>query len=274
MTRPLDVKPASAKALARYIYARVPGAARVRFALKDMSSRYLSKPEYSGVTQLSLGGGEIIDIGANRGQSVAAFRRLAPGRRIVAFEPDPRCSGPLRRYARGPHGVTFHDCALGREPSELAFFIPRYGRWECDGLATTSRDDATNWLSDPGCMFRFDERLLRIEQYRVECRTLDSFALSPTLIKLHAQCAEFDILNGAIETLRRSQPALMCAFVHSEIVEFLRGFGYQPYRYIREEFVSGVSPYDVTFTWFLTEAHLSGATNASARAGHSTNFPG
>ena len=250
----VDLKPASAKAFARFVYARVPGAARLRFSFKDVISHYHSKPEFNGVQRLSLSKGEIIDIGANRGQTVAAFMRLAPGRRIVAFEPDPRCSVHLRRRLRGGNGG-LHVCALGREAGQLAFFIPRYGMWACDGMATTSRDEATLWLRDGGRMFRFDERLLSVEEHRVECRTLDSFALSPALIKLHAQGAELEILQGARDTLRRCQPALMCAFVRPAIVEFLQEFGYRPYVCRRDGFVPGVEAFSTTFTWLLSRKH-------------------
>jgi FkbM family methyltransferase len=248
-----EFKPASAKALARFFYARVPGAARLRFAFKDVASHYHSKPEFNGLARLSLREGEIVDVGANRGQTAAAFMRLAPGRRIVAFEPDPRCGAHLRGRLRG-WNAEFHACALGREAGQLAFFVPRYGMWECDGMATTSRDEATLWLRDGGRMFRFDERLLSVEEHRVECRTLDSFALSPALIKLHAQGAELDILQGACDTLRR-RPALMCAFVRPAIVDFLQGFGYRPYVCRRDGFVPGVAAFNTTFTWFLTCGH-------------------
>lgn len=260
-----EYKPASAKALARYIYARVPGAAQFRFALKDITTRYVSKGEFSGVRRLSLGRGPIVDIGANRGQSVAAFRRLAPGREVIAFEPEPRAAARLHEQFGGAPGVTLHPCALGRTPGQLSFFIPRYGMWDCDGMAATDRGEATLWLRDQGRMFRFDDRLLSVEEHSVECRTLDSFELSPALIKLHAQGAELDILKGAVETILRCKPAVMCAFVaaHPATRELLEGLGYRPFVYAHGAFVAGVSPPDTTFTWFLTEASLAPAQRAA-----------
>jgi FkbM family methyltransferase len=250
-----ELIPANPKAFARYIYARVPGAAHFRFALKDMTAKYVSKQEFSGVKLLALGPGPIVDVGANRGQSVAAFRRLAPEREVIAFEPEPRTVARLRDQMAGVHNVTIHECALGRSRGRLSFFIPRYGMWDCDGMAATNRQEATLWLRDDGRMFRFNDRLLSVEEHSVECRTLDSFNLSPALIKLHAQGAESDILAGAVETLRRSQPALMCAFVavSPQTRKFLEDLGYQPFVYDRGAFVRGVSPPDITFTWFLTE---------------------
>ena len=73
------------KALVRVLYANVPGLAAARYALGDFLAPYASKPEYVGARLIR--SGLIVDIGANRGQSIAAFKRLSPGSTIVAFEP-------------------------------------------------------------------------------------------------------------------------------------------------------------------------------------------
>lgn len=252
----LNLKPANAKAFARFLYARVPGAARFRFAFKDIAAQYVSKPEFGGIVRLALGGGQIIDVGASRGQSIAAFRRLAPGCKVVAFEPEPRSAACLRRYFRGAEEIVLHDCALGCEAGQFTFFIPHYGMWDCDGMAATSLEEATLWLRDGGRMFRFNERLLSVKSYQVEYRTLDSFALSPILIKLHAQGAEIDILKGAVDTLCRSQPAIMCAFPTPAVTIFLRAMRYQPFRYQAGAFAPGFAKGRETFTWFLKIGHL------------------
>jgi FkbM family methyltransferase len=253
----LDLKPASAKAFARFLYARIPGAARFRFALKDLAAQYVSKPEFGGVVRLVPSQGQIIDVGANRGQSIAAFRRLSPGCDVIAFEPEPRSAARLCAHFRDTAGVTIHNCALARAAGGFSVFIPRYGMWDCDGMAATSREEATLWLRDRGRMFRFDERRLSVEEYQVEWRTLDSFALSPVLMKLHAQGAELDILEGAADTLHRSRPALMCAFPVPAVVDFLQALDYRTHSYDAGGFTPGLAGGGATFTWFLTRAHLS-----------------
>ncbi len=104
-------------------------------------------------------------------------------------------------------------------------------------MAATDFATATDWLKDRGRMLRFDESKLSVAECAVECKTLDSYDLSPSLIKLHAQGAELDILKGAVETIDRSRPALMCAFASSPISEFTAQFGYRPYIYKDEKFV-------------------------------------
>lgn len=246
----------NAKALARFLYASVPGVAAVRFAAKDLAAPFFSKPEFLGVPHLSGTPGLIVDIGANRGQSIEAFRRLAPASNIVAFEPEPRSAVQLQARYRGDSSVTVHGCALGASPGGITFFVPKYGWWNCDGMSATDYKTATEWLRDPGRMLRFDEKKLTVAEHFVECRTLDSFGLAPYLLKVHAQGAEFDIFKGAQTTIEQHRPALMTAFPSPEVDELLGSWAYRPHDYRDGCFRAGMAKRPRTFTWYLTEEHL------------------
>ncbi len=244
-----------AKALARYLYSSVPGLALARFAVKDVAAVYSSKPEYAGLKLLDIEGGAIVDIGANRGQSIAAFRRLAPLSQIFAFEPEPRSAARLLSRYQDDAMVTIHACALAEQSKAMTLFIPTYGRWNCDGMAALDRREATEWLHNPGRMLWFDPKKLTVTEHSIECRTLDSLKLAPRLIKLHAQGAEFSILKGAETTIRHHRPALMCAFPQMATTELLAGWGYSPHIYLDRRFEPGIAPPDTTFTWYLTGEH-------------------
>jgi FkbM family methyltransferase len=241
------------KPLARFCYAHIPALAAARFAAMDLTASYFMKPEYQGTLLLSIGDGLIIDVGANRGQSIGAFRKLAPRSNIVAFEPDPRSAERLIERYQADDSVSVQSYALGAESGMITFFVPTYGRWDCDGMAATNRAEATEWLRNPGRMYRFDETKLTLHEYPIECRTLDSYDMSPRLIKLHAQGAELAILEGASRTIRQHVPALMCAFPTTEITELLAGWGYQPHTYSKGRFTPGIAARPVTFTWYLME---------------------
>ncbi|KYH00998.1 FkbM family methyltransferase [Bradyrhizobium sp. DOA1] len=248
------------KAVARYLYANVPGAAAARFAVKDFSASYFLKREFLGIKLLPIGRGLIVDVGANRGQSIAAFKKLSPGSHIVAVEPEPQSAQRLALRHRRDDSVRVLECALGGSSGAIELFLPKYGRWECDGMAATSYNEATEWLKNPGRMYRFDERKLTVRMHRVTCKSLDSLALAPALIKLHAQGAELDILKGGQDTLKRQKPALMCAFASEPLTEFLVELGYRPYVYNEGHFQAGIAPRSVTFTWYLTEEQMEAAS--------------
>jgi FkbM family methyltransferase len=231
------------KALVRVLYANVPGLAAARFALGDFLSPYASKPEYVGARLIRPG--LIVDIGANRGQSIAAFKRLSPGSTIVAFEPVPKAAARLAAKYKSNPAITVHDCALGERAGTITLFVPRYGRWECDAVAATSYAEATAMFHNPARIALFDESKLTVAEYTVEQRTLDSYELAPTLIKLHAVGAEYAILKGARHTILAHKPALMCAFPTTAVTELLSGWGYGP-RVHSNAHGRG------TFTWYLT----------------------
>lgn len=241
----------STKALARYLYAHVPGLARLRFGAMDVTASAFAKPEYAGAAHLRIDTGLIIDVGANRGQSISALRKWAPKSRIVAFEPDPNCAQRLSQRYRNDPSVTFFDRALGSKSSSITFFSPRYGRWNCDGMAATSLKMATDWLDDPGRMYKFDAGKLSVEEYSVRCDTLDSYEFAPSLIKIHAQGAELDILRGARHTLQACNPVLLCAFPSHEVTKLLSEQGYAPFTFINGAFRPGEAKRPMTFTWFL-----------------------
>ena len=157
-----------AKALARFLYAHITGLAAVRFAAKDLAAVYFSKPEFKGVSHFSIGSGMIVDIGANRGQSIRAFRRFAAASRIVAFEPEPRSAAQLQLRYRRDSTITIHGCALSSSTGVLTFFVPKYGQWDCDGMSATDYKAATDWLRDPGRMLFFDEAKLSVGEHSVE----------------------------------------------------------------------------------------------------------
>lgn len=256
LLRTASVAPMKPKPLARYLYAHVPSLASLRFLAKDLLATRFMKSEFRGLTRFQFRNPLIVDVGANRGQSIAAFKALAPQSLVVAFEPDPDSGGRIACRYRNDPTVAIHRCALSDQSSTITLFSPYYGRWNCDGMAALDRSTAIEWLRDPGRMYRFDESKLTVREHEVPCRTLDTFQLEPSLIKIHAQGAELLILQGARETLVRRRPALMCAFPTAQVTTFLASFRYYPYIYERTGFKPGIAGQSTTFTWFLMDEHV------------------
>jgi FkbM family methyltransferase len=264
------------KPLARFFYANVPGVAAARFAAMDLLASYLTKREFGGILHLSVGSGLVVDVGANRGQSIAALKKFAPQAHVEAFEADPKCSERLISRHRSDPTIRVHECALADHSGSATFYVPRYGWWACDGMGATDLAMATEWLRDPGRMFGYKEAKLKVKEYPIEYRTLDSFNLKPVLIKLHAQGSELAIVKGSRQTIQRHEPAIMCAFPKAELTALLREWGYQPHEFSRNTFSQGLASSEFTFTWFLTDCHTrklrtshhcrAGATDLNSRA--------
>ena len=93
-------------------------------------------------------GDAFLDIGANRGQTIASIRLYKPVAPIVAFEPNLVLARRLtERYARDQN-VTIHPFGLGLERGHFDLHVPYYRGFMFDGLASFDWAAAHDWLSE------------------------------------------------------------------------------------------------------------------------------
>lgn len=145
---------------------------------QDLRAEYMLEPG------LIRPGDLVIDCGANIGEfSIICAQE---GARVVAFEPDPTEFAALKRNAEGRE-ITAVNCALWKQDAEMTFY--------------DSNEHGDSSLIDPG---RSDRSLT------VQARRLDGVAELPAegpvrFIKLEAEGAEPEILQGMTETLARTE---------------------------------------------------------------------
>ena len=139
------------------------------------------------------------DVGANIGIYVMQMARwIAPGGRIVAFEPNRGSFAVLARHVRmndlGDR-VTLVPLAAGRESGAARLFDDQAG----SGL---SRLGAAN-PSIAVAVESTDIMLTTIDEY---CSTTGA---RPDWILIDVEGYEFDVLAGAVETIRRYRPGVI-----------------------------------------------------------------
>ncbi|UPY39064.1 FkbM family methyltransferase [Sediminicoccus sp. KRV36] len=144
--------------------------------------------------------GTLLDIGAHDGLLTIPLARL-PGSRVHGFEPLPTAMARLRAaliaaFGEVPAHVTLHPEALGAAPGEAMLTLPVLGGVAQEQWASISKDYA-------------EHRSVTTQAFRVPVITLDSLALQDvTAIKLDAEGAEQEVLQGACATLTRCRPVL------------------------------------------------------------------
>ena len=74
------------------------------------------EPEYALFEHFPPKGGHcIVDAGANRGQSIEAFRLYWPDAKVCSFEPNPVLFDHLQRRFEGEGNLVLHNYGLGKE---------------------------------------------------------------------------------------------------------------------------------------------------------------
>ena len=168
-----------------------------------------------------------VDVGANRGQSILAIRRYRGDARIVSFEPNPVIFNRLQRRFGTVAGVRLVNVGLGEAAADLPLYVPSYRGFVYDGIASFSRHSATTYFC-PRTLHFYDPKRVTIAEHVCQIRTLDSFDLAPSFLKIDIEGYEYEALLGGQETLRRHEPVLLIEryYGDSRVAELLSSMDY------------------------------------------------
>lgn len=132
----------------------------------------------------------IVDVGANIGNHAVFFHDVMRVTDITCFEPNPE---NYRRLVKSAPFARTHDIALS------------YGNGSVSSISQPHNMGAS-YCTEGGGIWR---------------DALDSFNLSPEFIKIDAEGMECAVLEGAAETIQRSEPVM---FVEHNDVQHLYEF--------------------------------------------------
>lgn len=215
------------KSILRATQTRMPWIRGIKFDVYNASTRLLGwhmEPEFNLLSRIATPR-LALDIGGNWGQSIEAFRRTVPSARIVSFEPNNFLADRLaRRYARANSKIAVERFALSDTTGHFDLHIPRYHNYIYDGLASLDRSEAENWFTAKR-FAGFDHRKLVIDTVRVETRTLDSFGLSPDIVKIDVQGAEERVVKGGAATFAAHRPITIMECPSASLVDMMADFG-------------------------------------------------
>jgi FkbM family methyltransferase len=140
--------------------------------------------------------GLLIDVGAHDGLLTLPLSRL-PGAEVLAFEPLPAAFARLRTACDGHPNIALRPQALGDAPGTLVLSVPVVDGVALEQWASTAKD------------FSGHGPHVGAERLEVPVVTLDSLELPQlSAMKIDAEGAEYEVLRGARDTLRRCRPVL------------------------------------------------------------------
>ena len=168
-----------------------------------------------------------MDVGSHQGEMTAALLSQFPQAQAILFEPTPENYKFLKtRFSQNP-SIQIFNCALSHTEGTSQFYV--------------AADSATNSLLNPTSA--------STNQIQVAIQTLDNIVKASgfeaiDFIKIDTQGNDLNVLQGAIETIKRHAPAIL---VESIFINLYQG---------------QCSYYDI-FSWMQSQEYaLAGVYNA------------
>ncbi len=176
-------------------------------------------------------GGVFADVGAHFGYfSLLAARLVGAAGQVLAFEASRATYSVLAANVAAAPSVHARHCAVSDAPGQLAFyeFPVHYNEYNSLSIEQFAQE---KWFQN--------EPPTKIE---VPAITLDSCfagpARPPDIIKIDVEGAEFQVIRGATELLRRAAPVVVLEYLehrrhntaHRQAAALLAALGYQPHR--------------------------------------------
>ncbi|MEP4149536.1 MAG: FkbM family methyltransferase [Halioglobus sp.] len=177
----------------------------------------------------------ILDVGANRGQSIASFKLLFPESNIDSFEANPLFFPILEGVKAWYSNVQIHNYGLGSDTGVLEFQVPIV-----DGKAYleegSTRDDNFEkpWVIER--LKSYGEKL-EFDVFPVEIRVADQalHEQAVDIVKIDVEGAEFDVLSSMTRIIERSRPVFLIENSDFDnVTPFLEGLGYLCYQYFSD----------------------------------------
>jgi FkbM family methyltransferase len=161
-----------------------------------------------------------IDVGGNIGLHTVRFALLF--KTIHSFEPTTTNFDCLRKNTATLDNVILHRLGLGAEPDTVTIQLPADAN-NCGNFSIVD----------------FADNIEQTVNETIEIRTLDSFEMTPDLIKIDVQGFDYNVLVGATKTIASHHPVII---IESEtkksrniIGEFLTQHGYTVAAKIRHD---------------------------------------
>ncbi len=202
-----------------------PSLLRLR-ALSDLALR--GRPHetdfdfFAGMT----GDHVVLDVGANRGQTIRSIGIVLPSAKVVAVEPNPVLAGALSGSGRYRAETVHHAALSDAIDGSLELWVPRYGHTLYDTRAASSADHAREFLG-PDHFLAFRPSRAGVERFEAPITTMDSLDVEPTIIKIDVEGADAAVVAGGMETIRRCQPVLMIEEPSADTIKMLTDEGYE-----------------------------------------------
>lgn len=210
----------------------------------------------------------LVDIGANRGHFAIAALRSTQSMKVLSLEPNPALRWALLTIKLlHPRRFSFRLRGAGNEESTQVLHIPLSAGYDLSTQASLNIGEFDKWwvrerLQESGHDMESPQAF---RQQSIRLIRLDSLHLAPDLIKIDTEGWEWQVLEGAAETIRNHLPVILIEVNDAESwLPMLRELGYRFYSYDAERGCMDICdpPQGTLNLWCLNPAQQGAFANS------------
>lgn len=170
----------------------------------------------------------VVDIGANRGESIKNFLNLRKNLKIYSFEPKKKSFEFIKRKYKNKNIKVF-NFGIGNTQKKIDLYTPKIYNYEFSGLSSTNFVNLNFRLN---FFFKKIKHNFKFIKEIIQIKKLDKLNLKADLIKIDAEGSELDIVKSSIKTIIKYKPLLIIEYNHInffKIKKILSKIGYKDY---------------------------------------------
>jgi FkbM family methyltransferase len=200
----------------------------------QLEHRQVHDADFSILGKFARSGTDVLDVGANRGQSIVSLSLVTSGCRIHSFEANPMLH-PVVKTVATLCQATFHSYGLGDGNATLPLYIP----WAQGTCYLEEASTSLEYFELPWVAAKFVARGgLELQPVDITIRIGDDLRLQPSLIKVDVEGSELRVIRGLAQTIREYTPALLVENSDwHNVTAFLKQLDYAPFMIVGDTYV-------------------------------------
>jgi FkbM family methyltransferase len=210
----------------------------IHFFLRNLNFFYIFLPfekDYKALeiifSEKTSKSGDIIDVGANHGQSSLSFRKLGfKNNNIYLFEPN----SSLIKYIEKIKDSKFHifNYGLGHKKENVYLYKPVLNNTIIDSLSSNNLNLLKKQIK---IQFPNKEKYISYVKEKIKLLPFDTLKLKikPIIIKIDVEGNEFNVIKGMFMTIKKFLPIIILEYNNSNFFKInkLLGNYYNTYFY-------------------------------------------
>ena len=176
----------------------------------------------------------IVDIGANDGISIKIIRKFVKNK-IASFEPNIQNYKKIKLLKKKDSSIVAYNLGLSNiEANKVPIFGAFFNGYHLSPFDSLLKTNVIKHLKESLFIKDIVNKVV-IKKSIIKITKLDTFKFKPCFIKIDIQGHEFECIEGAIKTIKKSKPIIMVEYdpiIINRIYKVLKVLGYKKFYFL------------------------------------------